>query len=90
VSFCQPRATGKGISMVAVEDYVGFDTQLLAFGKDGKALSSTGSRSPTKSFCVHDQEFRVEKLEQIDRFELQVRPIEEVEFKDVPLEAPKP
>jgi hypothetical protein len=90
VSFCQPRVTEKGISMVVVEDHVGFDAQLLAFGKDGKALSSTGSTGANRIFCVHDQEFRVDKLEKIERFELQVRPIEAVEFKNVPLDAPKP
>ena len=90
VAFTLPRPTEKGMSIVAVEDYIGFDTRLQAVDRGGHAYGSRGSIDLRKGFRIHDYEFLVPEKELIDRYELQVRPFGTVEFKEVPLEAPKP
>jgi hypothetical protein len=57
----------------------------------GKPLPPPSSDTSTqKAFWAHDVEFKGVKPDAIERFELQVRPFEAVEFRDVPLEAPTP
>jgi hypothetical protein len=75
---------------VVVHDCLGQDARVVAFLKGGKQISSNSSDSAGRALCVHDIGFYVPKPEDIERIELHVRPIETVEFKDVPLVAPKP
>jgi hypothetical protein len=85
VSFSQPRATERGFAIVVVEDYLGRDTRVNAFDRSGKRLGSTESNAKQKAFTAHDIEFFQIKPEEIGRVELQARPLEAVEFKDVAL-----
>jgi hypothetical protein len=86
VSFSRPRATEKGFAMVVVEDFVGRDTGVRAFDQAGKGVGATGGKDTQKAFTAHDNEFFGVKPEEIGRVELQVRPLEAVEFKDVALD----
>jgi hypothetical protein len=86
VSFSQPRATEKGFAIVVVEDYLGRDCRIRAFDRSGRSLGSNESDATQKAFTSHDIEFFGVKPEGIGRVELQVRPLEEVEFKDVALD----
>jgi hypothetical protein len=90
VAFTLPRVTEKGTAIVVIHDFLGQDARVVASRKDGKQIGSNGSHSTQAAFCVHDIEFFAAKPEDLERIELQVRPIETVEFKDVPLDAPKP
>ena len=86
VSFSQPRATEKGFAIVVVEDYLGRDCRVRALDRSGRSLGSNGSDATQKAFTSHDIEFFGVKPEGIGRVELQVRPLEGVEFKDVALD----
>jgi hypothetical protein len=90
VSFGRPRATEKRFAVVVVEDYVGRDTSVNAFDRTGKRLSSRGDNQTQKAFTLHDIEYFGVKPEEIGRVELQVRPLEAVEFKDVALDPTGP
>jgi hypothetical protein len=91
VVFSTPRATEKGTAIVAIHDYLGMEYRVEAFDKARKSLSSNVGISSMRAFCVYDAEYD-HRPEAIERYELQVRALESVEFKDVPLvsAAPKP
>ncbi len=74
--------------MVVVDDYLDCDTRVLAFNRAGQELSSRLNISKQKAFRVRDIEFRVPKTDTIMRYEFQVRPLEAVEFTNVPLDVP--
>ena len=92
VIFTKPHAIERGTSVVVVEDFPKpRDVQVVGFDKNGRrrSVDSTLRGQPTKAFRVHDASLIGIKPEEIDRIELQSRPFEMVEFRDVPLAAPK-
>ena len=86
VSFSRPRATEKGFAMVVVEDFLGRDARVRAFDRLGNGVGATGDNDTQKAFTAHDNEFFRVKPAEIGHVELQVRPLEAVEFKDVALD----
>jgi hypothetical protein len=91
-TFTKPHAIERGMAIVVAEDYPGQrDVRLVAFDREGRQRStSVSDRSwEAKVFRVHDASLIGIKPDQVDRYELQSRPIETVEFRDVPLAAPK-
>jgi hypothetical protein len=93
VIFTQPHAISEGTAIVVVEDYPDRqDARVVALDRDGRPLASsfTGRGMQTKDFRVHDASLRGIKPDEVERYALQFRPIEAVEFRDVPLAAPKP
>jgi hypothetical protein len=91
VSFSQPRAVGDGTVLVVAENYTDHDTRIVAIGRDGKVHQCSSSDDHLGSaFRLHDLEFRGLKPDAVERFEFQVRRMETVEFKNVPLDAGKP
>jgi hypothetical protein len=92
VIFTKPRAIERGTAIVVAEDYPDQrDVKVVAFNRDGRQRSSSlpGRGWEAKAFRVHDATLIGIKPYQVDRYELQSRPIETVEFRDVPLAAPK-
>jgi hypothetical protein len=92
VIFTVPRIIERGIAIVVVEDFPGRrDVRVVAFDRDGKQLSTSASGRgwESKAFRVHDASLMGIKPDQVDHYELQSRPIETVEFRDVPLAVPK-
>ena len=86
VSISTPRAVGDETAIVVAEDYLDQDTRLVAIDRDGKRHdNSGGDHLLGKTFRMHDLIFPRLKLETVERFEFQIRPMEMVEFKDVAL-----
>jgi hypothetical protein len=91
VTFSPPHAIERGTAVVVAEDFPERDVRVVAFDKSGKQRSEWISRAGwySRAFRLHDASFIGIKPEEIDRIELQSRPLETVEFQDVPLRAPK-
>ena len=91
VIFSPPHAIDRGTAVVVAEDFPVRDVRVVAFDKGGKQRSVSYSRGGwySKAFRLHDASLIGIKLEEIDRIELQSRPLEKVEFRDVPLAVPQ-
>jgi hypothetical protein len=91
VIFSPPHAIERGTAVVVAEDFPIRDVRVVAFDKSGKQRSASYSSGGwySKAFRLHDASLIGIKPEEIDRIELQSRPFETVEFRDVPLKAPK-
>jgi hypothetical protein len=91
VIFTEPHAIERGTHIVVAEDFPERDVRVAAFDKAGRQRSTTTSNSGwySKAFRVHDASLIGIKPEEVDRYEMQSRPIETIEFQDVPLVAPK-
>jgi hypothetical protein len=91
VIFTEPHAIERGTHIVVAEDFPERDVRVVAFDKQGRQRSSSVSNWGwySKAFRVHDASLIGVKPDAVDRYELQSRPIETVEFRDVPLAAPK-
>jgi len=92
VIFTPPHAIERGTAIVVAEDYPDRrNVRIVAFDKDGKqrSVSVSGPGWYSKAFRVHDASLIGVMPDEVDRYELQSRSIETVEFRDVPLKAPK-
>jgi hypothetical protein len=92
VIFSPPHAIERGTAVVVAEDFPGQrDVLVVAFDKAGKRRSASGTHGGwySKAFRLHDATLMGIKPDEIGRIELQSRPYETIEFKDVPLAAPQ-
>jgi hypothetical protein len=92
VIFTPPHAIERGTAIVVAEDYPGErDVRVVAFDREGRQRSTSGFGPGwrAKAFRVHDASLIGIKPDQVNRYEMQSRPIETVEFRDVPLTAPE-
>jgi hypothetical protein len=92
VIFTEPHAIERGTHIVVAEDFPERDVRVVAFDKEGRQRSASASDGGwySKAFRVHDASLIGIKPDQVDRYELQSRPVETIEFRNVPLVAPKP
>lgn len=91
VHFSQDRPSAQGTTIVVAHDYRDRDAQVVAVAVDGKVHYPTlAGGNLDAPFRVHDLEFSRLRPDQIDRFELQVRPIATAEFVGIPLKPRSP
>jgi hypothetical protein len=77
---------GDGTDIVVTEDDMVYDFRLVAFDRVGKRHDNFHADNHRgKTFRMHDLELPTLKPEAIERFEVQVRPLETIEFNDVAL-----
>jgi serine/threonine protein kinase/predicted esterase len=86
VSFLKGVEEAQGASITIVHNLLDWEIRVLAVAQDGKETMAdrTGTRT-SERFCTTTASFAGRTLAQIQRFRLEARPYEWVEFPDLPL-----